>query len=275
MKFDSEEYYPSISQKLLLESINYAKTLTDISDDETNIMHAREALLFDHNDVWVKKGKQSSLFDVTMGSYDGSEICEITGLFMLKKLAERFGKDNIGLYRDDGLALLRKSSGPKAERARKDLIAIFKKYDLRLTVESNLRGTDFLDIYMDLPTRSYRPYHKPNNTPLYVNASSNHPPMIIKRIPETIEKRISKISCNEDEFQKAKPYYEKALSNSGFKRPLEFTPLANKNNKNRKRNIIWFNPPYSENVKTNVGKVFFVSGKEAFSSSPQISQAFQ
>ena len=131
MKFDVEEYYPSIPQNLLLGSINYAKSLTDTSDEETNIiMHAREALLFDHNDVWVKKGKQSSLFDVTMGSYDGSEICEITGLFMLKKLAERFGKDNIGLYRDDGLALLRKSSGPKAERARKDLIAIFKKYDL-------------------------------------------------------------------------------------------------------------------------------------------------
>ena len=29
------------------------------------------------------------------------------------------------------------------------------------------------------------------------------------------------------------------------------------NNRNRACNILWFNPPYSQNVKTNIGKTFF------------------
>ena len=31
----------------------------------------------------------------------------------------------------------------------------------------------------------------------------------------------------------------------------------NQEKKKRKRNIIWYNPPYSMNVKTNIGKLFF------------------
>ena len=43
----------------------------------------------------------SNLFDVTMGSYDGAEICELVGLFILNHLGKTFGKlENIGLYRD-------------------------------------------------------------------------------------------------------------------------------------------------------------------------------
>ncbi len=41
-----------------------------------------------------------------MGSYDGAEICELVGLFILNKLGQKFGKENIGLYRDDGLAIV-------------------------------------------------------------------------------------------------------------------------------------------------------------------------
>jgi hypothetical protein len=39
-----------------------------------------------------------------MGSFDGAEICELVGLFILNHVGKRFGKENIGLYRDDGLA---------------------------------------------------------------------------------------------------------------------------------------------------------------------------
>jgi hypothetical protein len=44
------------------------------------------------------------MFHVAMGSYDGAEICELVGLFILDKLRAEFKNDNIGLYRDDGLA---------------------------------------------------------------------------------------------------------------------------------------------------------------------------
>ena len=44
-----------------------------------------------------------SLFDETMGSYDGAEICELVGIYILNILANKYDKNNIGLYRDDGL----------------------------------------------------------------------------------------------------------------------------------------------------------------------------
>ena len=63
--------------------------------------------------------KDVNLFDVTMGSYDSSEIAELVGLYLLNELEKRFGKGNIGLYRDDGLCMLPFTSGPRVERARK------------------------------------------------------------------------------------------------------------------------------------------------------------
>ena len=42
-----------------------------------------------------------------MSSYDGVEICELVGLFILNHLGKSFGKENIGSYRDDGRAVAR------------------------------------------------------------------------------------------------------------------------------------------------------------------------
>ena len=46
----------------------------------------------------------------TMGSYTGAEMCELVGLFILNHLGKKFGKKNIGLYRDDGLAIIKSRS---------------------------------------------------------------------------------------------------------------------------------------------------------------------
>ena len=52
MQFDIEEFYPSISKKLLLKAIKYAKTLVNVSDEETNtIIHSRKPLLFNNVDI--------------------------------------------------------------------------------------------------------------------------------------------------------------------------------------------------------------------------------
>ena len=50
-----------------------------------------------------------------MGSYDGAEVCELVELFLLNELNELFGKDNVGLYRDDGLAIVKNTSGPQMD----------------------------------------------------------------------------------------------------------------------------------------------------------------
>ena len=249
-------FYPSINQKLLDDSIKFAKSVVKVSKDEVDIIrHSSKSLLFSQDGAWRKKG-DTGLFDVTMGCFDGAEKCELVGLYLLNKLEKRFGKNKMGLYRDDGLGILENASGPMAERARKDLIEIFKKESLKITVSTNLTATDFLDVTFDLKENKFFPYRKPNNTILYVNKESNHPPVVLKEVPNSINKRISDISCDENEFLKAKPLYEEALKTSGFDVELSYCPNKKKKRK-RRRKEIWFNPPFSVSVQTRVGKRFF------------------
>ena len=47
-----------------------------------------------------------------------------------------------------------------------------------------------------------------------------------------------------------------------------------KTNKNRSRNIIWFNPPFSQNVKTNIGKIFLKLTKKHFPNHHRLHKIF-
>ena len=79
-----------------------------------------------------------------------------------------------------------------------------------------------------------------------------------------INKRLSDLSCNEEEYEKAKPLYETALNESGYETTMTYAKTATANNRNRARNIIWFNPPYRQNVKTYIGKTFLKLVKKHF-----------
>ena len=70
-----------------------------------------------------------------------------------------------------------------------------------------------------------------------------------------ISKQVSDISCDSDNFNKAAPDYNTALKKSGFSDNIEYSTNQRKQ-RNRKRQIIFFNPPHSVNIKTNVGKLF-------------------
>ena len=59
---------------------------------------------------------------------------------------------------------------------------------------------DFLDVSLDLGTMLYKPYHKENTIPKYVNVGSNHPRSIIKNIPLGVQERLSMTSSNEEIF---------------------------------------------------------------------------
>ena len=53
---------------------------------------------------------------------------------------------------------------------------LFQEYQLNLDTKCNLKIVEYLDISFDLNTGIYKPFNKPNNKPLDINASSNHPP---------------------------------------------------------------------------------------------------
>ena len=261
--FDIDSFYPSITESLLSKAISFAKNYTTISDKDMDIiMHCRKSLLFDNETAWTKKN-HSNMFDVTMGSFDGAEVCELIGLFLLNNLSEKYGKDNVGLYRDDGLVLLRNASGPQSERTRKDITREFKKQGLNISISTNLKICNFLDVTLNLTDGTYYPYRKPNNETLYIDRNSKHPPTIIKHLLAAIGQRISDISSSKEHFNKAKPHYESALKQSGHDEKLIYTErkkpathTARNSREKRQRNIIWFNPPYSMNVQTNIGREF-------------------
>ena len=248
------EFYPSITEKLLRRAISFAKLHTTISPQDLEIiLHSRKSLLFDNASTWIKK--EGSKFDVTMGSYNGAEVCELIGLFILQQLSSVIPKDSVGLYRDDGLSAL-KLTGPQADKLRKDIIAIFKDCDLRVTVETRLTCTDFLDVNMDLTNGKYWPFRKQNSELLYINTKSNHPPNVIKQIPAAITHRIASLSCSNEEYVGALPAYRDALASSGHELPDQPHTPTTRNKCQRRRKIIWFNPPFNQNVTTNVASKF-------------------
>ena len=82
-------------------------------------------MLFNNKEPWLKKSGNEE-FDVPMGCSDGAEACELVGVYILHFLKTVMRKENVGLYRDDGLGTLRNSSIPEIERKRKQIIQIFK-----------------------------------------------------------------------------------------------------------------------------------------------------
>ena len=255
-KFDIVSFYPSIKEELLDDTIEWSKQYTTITDEQLAVMkNARKSFLFFEDSTWIKKN--NSNFDVSMGSYDGAEICELVGLFILHKLEQVIEGSQVGLYRDDGLAVVR-GSGPEVEKLRKRVFQIFKSLGLKVTIEANMNTTDFLDIVFNLGDGSYKPFRKENQTPMYVHCKSNHPPNIKKQLPSMISERLSNLSCSKSVFENESEVYQNSLKLAGYTDKLMYKNqnAANPKKKKRIRNVTWFNPPYSESVKTNVGGKF-------------------
>ena len=254
--FDIADFYPLITEQLLSHALKYVSQYIEITQQQTEIIrHSRKTLLFSENKAWSKRNN-ADMFDVSMGSLDGTEICELVGLFILDKLRSEFKNDDIGLYQDDGLAAFKNVGARTSNNIGKRFAKCFKKHGLNITIQTNQKIVDYLDVTFDLNNGSFRPYRKPNNEPIYINVQSNQPPSIIRQTPISINQRITDLSCNAEEFYKASKTYNKALKESGFSEQLVYKPreAQQKSRKNRTRNIIWFNPPYSANVQTNVGR---------------------
>ena len=193
-----------------------------------------------------------------MGALDSAEVCELCGLFLLWKMGRVIPGSQVGLYRDDGMSAV-KGNGQEIERIRKKLIAMFKNEGLNITTEGNVTVVDFLDVVLDLDTGTYKPFIRPNANTMYVLPYSNHPPSITKNIPEAIRERLSSISSSKEMFESEVNHYQNALNEAGYEYLLEYKEADasdNKGKKKRRRNVIWFNPPFSKNVKTNLGAKF-------------------
>ena len=87
IKYDIVEYYPSISEGILMKAISWAREYADISDMEVEIiLHSRKSFLFHQGSTWIKNTNGKN-FDCPMGSLDSAEVSDLISLYMLHKLS--------------------------------------------------------------------------------------------------------------------------------------------------------------------------------------------
>ena len=147
---------------------------------------ARHSFLFINGHPWVKKENPS--FDVTMGAFDGAEVAEFIGLYILHKLSSIMKISDFALYRDDGICAIR---GTKrcVDKIRKKIHEMFLN-EIGLQIETPTTGPsksiDFLDINFNLSTELYKPYRKPLSKPIFIHVDSNHPKAIKDEIPQML-----------------------------------------------------------------------------------------
>ena len=160
-----------------------------------------------------------------------------------------------GLFRDDGLGVT-KLTPRQQKKLKQEIINIFKKNDLKIVIETNVKIVDFLDVLLDLSSDTYKPFMKPGDKPKYVNCLSNHPPTTIKSIPQGINNRLNSISATKEVFDNAAKIYQNELDKNGYEHKLEYKPQTDKHRKRKRYIVTYFNPPFSLDIKSCIGRQF-------------------
>ena len=84
--FNILDFYLPISLLLFNRTIKFGKEIYNLSNDEISIiMQSRKILLFSDGEPWVKKDDKDD-FNVPMDCYDGAEVCELVGNYLLNQL---------------------------------------------------------------------------------------------------------------------------------------------------------------------------------------------
>ena len=136
-----------------------------------------------------------------------------------------------------------------------------------MVIQCNMKTLNYLDVSLNLNNSNYKPYQKPDNKILNIHKYSNLQPTILKQIPTSTEKRISTLLSNETIFNESKEIYQEALEKSGYRQNLKYLPAnenVSNNKRNRKQNVIWFDPPFSVNIETKVENYFLNLIREHF-----------
>ena len=72
-------------------------------------------LLMKRKNAW----KSRVVYWVTIGACEVAKVCELVGTFVLLFISEKYDKKNVGLYRDDGLGVIKNKRGRETENKEK------------------------------------------------------------------------------------------------------------------------------------------------------------
>ena len=73
-----------------------------------------------------------------MRSYNGAEVCELTGIFMLCLIGNKYIPNNTGVQRDGRLAIFKNTSNPQSEKIKMTFQKIYKNKGLDI-IKCNLK----------------------------------------------------------------------------------------------------------------------------------------
>ena len=153
-----------------------------------------------------------------------------------------------------------------------------KKLVLKFKQIKPLKIVDSSDVTFNLTNDTYR-HKKLNNFLLYslLCTSSNYLPQFIEDLLVYINERLKKKSSSEDFFHENKLEYETALRNSTYhnKESKSHKEEQNTHKRKRNRNILWFQPPFSRNVITNVAEIFHNLVSKHFPKSSKFQKIFK
>ena len=140
---------------------------------------------------------------------------------------------------------------------------------LSLETES-LKTVHYLDITLDLKDGTYKPYSKPNDEILYIYANPIILQIFLKNyLYQSKLDYLTFLAILKFSMRHLK-HYQSILNPSGYDYKLKYKPANNKNEnrgkspKNHKRNIIWFDPRFPNNVSDSIGKYFLLLIQQHF-----------
>ena len=109
----------------------------------------------------------------------------------------------------------------------------------------------------DKTSKTYR-LSKEEHEELLANAVTSNYKKANNSIKNSIEAKLSKLPSNEKVFNESVLIYQEVLDKSGYKHQLPFQKTSTNGTQRRriKKNILWFNPPFSEYAVTKTGKTF-------------------
>lgn len=156
--------------------------------------------LFHDDDALVKKSSGGN-FDVHQGSFDGVEVFELMGIFILSKVNKIFLIGSNGIYWEEVVIVIQDNKRCH-DSIRLKLSKLFKVLDFDITVEMNRKAFQYLDSEFDLLAGAVSPYMKPSTILIYVNTKFKRPTNVIKHIPMGVECRLSRNSSAKEIFEK-------------------------------------------------------------------------
>lgn len=117
---------------------------------------------------------------------------------------------------------------------------LLREKGLQIIILCNLKIADYLDVKLNLNDGAYRPFHKLNEETTYIHVQSNHLPQTLKKIPRTIEKRLSYWSSTKRIFENSNSTMS-SVKSKGYLQKINYTKENDgTNSKSWKCNILRF-----------------------------------